>query len=1112
MTNHLGDREFVEQIAEDFVERYRNGENPAVETYADRYPEHAQEIRELFPALIMLERSSRRSSYLSYESSGVMSDDGRMLRTLGDYLILREIGKGGMGVVYEAEHQHLGRRVALKALLPHASRDRFLERFQVEARSTARLHHRHIVPVYEAGEHDGVHFIAMQFIEGRSLDKVLSDLRTDSSADYYRNVARLGIQAAEAISYAHSQHVLHRDIKPSNLLLDHHEDLWITDFGLAKMQEENLTLSGDIVGTLRYMAPERFHGQCDGKSDIYGLGMTLYEMLTFRPAFTESDRGSLIRQVTEEDPPRPRRINRAIPADLETIVLKATAKNPADRYHSAAALAEDLRCFLGHLPIQARNWSLTHRTMRWCRRRPAIALLTALAAALLVTTSFTSVWLANALHKSQLHLKRATEAERNAMQTSFDAAVAEAQARRMTGRVGQRFDSLKAISRAASLADKLQLEAEKTLQLRNQAIASMALPDVRVLESWNAMGRQVAAVDADFEHYFQHVAADPGVISVGRIDDLQELFRLPGFGLPAWMLRPSPDGRLLAAKYHDPQKRDLHLYVWDLHARKPVLKLKDGVYYDGWDFSPDCRSIVIGPRDGSVRRYDLTTGQQTQSLAPAPSGYPAYAIRFQPGGKKLAVSSLEQRTIEIRDPQSSEVLTSYICPSGVRRICWNRDGRLLAAGCDDRHIYVWDVDEPTTSPRLKLAGHHSSVIDVAFNDRGDILASYSWDETTRLWSIGTGRQVLTAPGRIVRFSPDDRRAYFHRPSENGIWDVDFSSRRTLAGYAPAGEIRHVGIGPRGHLLATATTSGVQIWDLSTGREVAFLPIGDTLAVVFHPDGHKLLTSGPLDGLFEWPVVSIPNPTESGARPPNAVKVGPPRKLLAARHAGRASLDPGGRKIVVSRSINITDASAVVLDLHQRAEHVVIEGQPQLETVAISPDAKWVATGTWKGTGVKIWHADTGRLAQELPSEGDSRVLFSPDGKWLVTSTAEEYQIWRVGTWQSNYRLHSGSTARTSGPMAFTDDGKILAVALPPRLIRLVEVETGRELATLEPPSLENLVELCFSRDGSRLVWLRRFVMFTSGICGTSAVNSHRSGSIGKLRRFQMPAKNLRRYR
>jgi serine/threonine protein kinase len=402
---------------------------------------------------------------------------------LGEYRLLREVGRGGMGIVYEAEQPSLGRHVALKVLPARALlAPEHLERFRREARAAALLHHSNIVPVFGVGCDGGVHFYAMQFIHGQSLDRVLRELRrargeadagppdpvSDLSAslaeglrtgrfsggaagaggapgpappspaeptggggaggdtapsgltglkegEYYRGVAGVGVQVAEALAYAHRQGILHRDIKPSNLLLDARGTVWVTDFGLARAEGlEELTQTGDVVGTLRYLAPERFGGRSDPRGDVYSLGAALYELLTLRPAFDEPDRVRLIDRVTHGEPPRPRQVDGRIPRDLETIVLKAMAREPADRYQTAEALAEDLRRFLLDRPIRARRASMPERTWRWCRRNPIVAGLLAAAVVLATGLAVLALLLWDRQQQTAAALKQADEQRQEA--------------------------------------------------------------------------------------------------------------------------------------------------------------------------------------------------------------------------------------------------------------------------------------------------------------------------------------------------------------------------------------------------------------------------------------------------------------------------------------------------------------------------------------------------------------------------------------------------------------------------------------------------------------------------------------------------------------------------
>jgi serine/threonine protein kinase len=406
------------------------------------------------------------------QASGTHETAGR----LGDFRIIREIGRGGMAVVYEAEQESLARHVAIK-VLPQSSLTTplSLERFLREARTAAQLHHAHIVPVFGVGQCQGFYYIAMRLIEGVGLDKLLAQLvppgasppiattvkaptpqttlqappiitakRVEATSDaspigglpppgpaYWRRIAQIGVQVADALHYAHQRGMLHRDIKPANLLVDRQGIVWVTDFGLAKaVEHDDVSKTGDIVGTLRYMAPERFQGKADAQSDVYSLGLTLYEMLTFRPAYEPSTPSVLIGRITEGQPLRPRAVNAAIPRDLETIVLKSIAKDPSHRYASAGELADDLGRFLGDRPICARRLGLGERLWRWARRNRAVASMVGLAVALLILVAAVASIGYVQTHRASVEVREALVRESQQRRKAEDALARESQQRK----------------------------------------------------------------------------------------------------------------------------------------------------------------------------------------------------------------------------------------------------------------------------------------------------------------------------------------------------------------------------------------------------------------------------------------------------------------------------------------------------------------------------------------------------------------------------------------------------------------------------------------------------------------------------------------------------------
>jgi serine/threonine protein kinase len=394
--------ELVSELANEYLERRRRGENPEIEEYAERNPEFAAEIRDVFPMLQIIEKDAAEK-----ELSGQLRD--LKLERLGDFVIQREIGRGGMGIVYEATQESLNRQVALKVCpLTTGMSETYRERFRRESRAAAMLHHTNIVPIFGVGEQQGLMYFAMQLIDGVSLVELIEDIRQIRSSTpeaseslekssarilgsssgsspnpYWKNIAQLLVQVAGALEHAHSHGINHRDIKPGNIMLDESGHIWILDFGLAKSTSEaDLTTEGELVGTLRYMAPEQMNGKADARADLYSLGLVLYELLTLIPAFPQDHRGELLEAISNQQPQRPRSLERRIPRDLETIVLKLIEKNPQHRYGSADQLAQDLNSFIRGEPIRARRANPIERMAKWSRRQPVIA---SLSAALLLT-------------------------------------------------------------------------------------------------------------------------------------------------------------------------------------------------------------------------------------------------------------------------------------------------------------------------------------------------------------------------------------------------------------------------------------------------------------------------------------------------------------------------------------------------------------------------------------------------------------------------------------------------------------------------------------------------------------------------------------------------------
>jgi serine/threonine protein kinase/WD40 repeat protein len=1139
-------------LAEEFVGRYRRGERPALSEYAARHPELAEEIHELFPALVMMEDLG------SVGGQPVRAGPAAVPEQLGEYRILREIGRGGMGVVYEAAQESLGRHVALKILPFHNLMEAsHLERFRREARAAAQLHHTNIVPVFGVGEHEGIHFYAMQYIQGQSLDEVIeevkklraakpgagddpprppsasvagalltgeldrasvdgmageahglepvgletakqpartlagssSQLTRQPDVQYFRSVARLGVQVAEALHYAHRQGILHRDIKPSNLLLDLSGTAWVTDFGLAKAEDSGeLTKTGDIVGTVRFMPPERLDGRSEPRGDIYGLGVTLYEMLTLQPAFSDTQRSRLLHRILHDDPPPPRKLDPAIPPDLETIVLTAMAKAPADRYATAEALANDLRRFLADRPIQARRSSWAEQGWRWCRRNPVVAGLTAAVALLLVLIALGSSLTALYLHATLME----SEANRKTARLELGKSLlAQGAAVQRTGLLGQRFESLKLLAQAAGELRDDPSGREFLPQIRDHAITALGLTDLQLLGEERPLGvvinLETSQCDYRLERYAFVDYYGTKEIVVRRMDDDRELLRLPSPQVNFWhsAMDFSPDGQYLLAWYCLRNEPNQLLHVWHLGRQERVFAepVRCGEVSMAAAIHPNGRWLLFPRPEETIAVWDLAARREIKRL---PLGFRPYSLCLDPTGQRVAanrafIDHADAPLIKILDLETGHELVSWNSQVGMYAMAWSSDGQLLASGSDDGRVYVWHVPRRELASVLK--GHNGGVIHAQFAHAGHLLATWSWDGTTRLWDAASGEALVTTAGAFWRFSADDRRLAFRTGTTVGTWEVAHGRECLTLHHGMIGNraesrnavyLKGADFSPDGRLLATAGTDGVRLWEVATGRELALLKTDDCFSALFDPDGGSLITHSAW-GLYRWPIQA------ATGRGPDAVQLGPPqfiREALPPNSLQYAAWAPGRRALAVTDN---TNARVLVVDLthpHPATNQPdVLQSQHyRMATIAVSSDGQWVASGGWKERGIQVWNLATRRLEHLLPpcdGRGDTHfvVNFSPDGRWLVCAAnnneASGYYFWRVGTWQRELVIRTETDPLTLP--AFSRDGRWMALKMSPQQIWLADPADGRPIAHLTTLQPLILMLCAFSPDGSKLV-------------------------------------------
>jgi WD40 repeat protein len=1012
---------------------------------------------------------------------------------LGDFQLIREIGRGGMGIVFEAEQQSLERRVAVKILPPDTLTDRAASRFEREGRAMAQLRHRNILQVYEVGCVDGIRYLVMPLVLGMNLaqfllrrrghnDAFANDERHRAAAEgreYFDLVVRWVRDVAEALHHAHSVGVLHRDVKPSNIMLDGDGQVLITDFGLAKIEgAEDATRAGAAIGTLRYMAPEQLRGWSDPRSDVYGLGATLHELLTLDPPQVSPPLSDARSRGASSMLKPVRALDATIPLDLETIVLKATAIEPGDRYATARALAEDLQRYLERRPIVARRTFWFGRVKLAARRNPIAATLVTLIAFLVVGVavgaSLTARSLRVARDNAESHASRALSAEARELQMRVDsqrrlyqALLTELQTRRIHRPEGGRSSQLMLVAEAASLAKQLTLGGEELLTLRNEAIAALQLPDAKVvgLPELPLQAKPRLAMSSSGDRVATYGAGQEVVVRQRSTGE--ELFRRANPGAILWRLEFAANGRYAAwgKRVHEASM----LEVWDVDQQTSLLETDNVSQDSAIAFDDESGRLAFLTPKGEIAIFFPTSQKLVVSR---PLNFMPGQLEFQPGGDLLAGCHPADENVRLFSPITGQVLNVLRHPAGVRSIHWSSDGKLLACGCEDRNLYTWRVDDG--QQQRVFVGHQGTPARVAFHPRGQILASYGWDATLRLWHVASGAQLLcvtlerddiVGPLQFVR---DGNAIPVPAPGGKvGQVELSFSSSYRTWRNEFAAKVTDVLIDTNENLLISSSmqADGVRIRRLPDGLEVAHIP-SSTVSTVIDSQNARLFTSGEAGvQLRTMTLVHADGLVQ-------AIDFGEPQTLLAAASRPEyLALSAAGDGLFVAC---YGDSRVRRIETGASHDATATGSQRGMRFVACDPQDRWIASGNWHGSDVRIWDAHTGKLLQTLADIPDSLVATDPSGRWLITGgrgerARLEYLQWDTTSWQVRRALPCVSTRLPSGVASFSGDGQWLALALNGNTIQLVHAESGKELGRFALPAFSSLQSLHLSSQGRWLV-------------------------------------------
>jgi WD40 repeat protein/serine/threonine protein kinase len=1106
------DERLAEQVAE-LAERVARGETLDLGRLEKECPLEAQKLHRLLPAIRLL---SELADEEATEDHGPWF--ARPPDVLGDFRLGREIGRGGIGVVYEATQISLGRRVAVKVLPPSSLLDpRQLRRFEIEAQAAAALQHPNIVPVFAYGTERGVPFFAMRLIEGRNLAEVVNGLiQGNASGLSPREVAELGRQAAEALDYAHRHEVLHRDIKPSNFLVDSQSRLWIADFGLARVRgDSDLTASGDVLGTLRYLSPEQAKGSraaIDGRSDVYGLGATLYELLTLRQVFEGVDRAELLIKILSDEARFSRALDGAIPIDLKTIVLKALAKDPCERYATAGHLAADLTLFLADQPILTRPKSIFQRITKQTRRHwRAIAtagLLTGLVMFFSIAATLRSNSTLRAINQ-RLQVEK-DRADRHALMADRHALGAQLRLAAQAIDNGQR-------ERAQEIL--------RDIPLNTGAEASTSFA-WRYL--WREARREIVVLAGPAPRFAGMALAPDGKLLATSIDSsgLQVRDAVTGSGIrdmekvSGQIETPtfSWDGSLLAAAHRtaDPGSPD-GFSIWNVASGRHLVRLPMGRDHPnlfchflrsgrflGSDGILETRIWTLADRtaapllvDDSDRPSALDSAAASGELLTLETAHILYLhepyagkstrpLKIEAPRENISIFECSKNSVTVAavsatgnkltlwDGQTGNLRATYAIPPDVYRLGLSPDGATVALVDKTESVHILDGKTGMTRRVGFPSAVHPRPTGIAFSaDSGRLatvvfgIANGNDPDPVSIWDVATLRRLATFPGRPeelgpLAFTPDSRALLISSKTGVRRWHwmpADDDAQRRPAGHQD--EAWSLAFSPDGGTVVTGSDDSkpdptIKVWNNTSGRLTRAWNggHGTVAALAWSPDG-QVIASGHLIGQANVRLWDATSGTALGTLKGHTDRV---RAVIFSRD---------GKTLATAGA----DGTVRLWDVASRRERFTLSGHADtVHSIAYSPDGKRLASAGNDGD-VRLW---------DLPADGEPvsspqilrnranlmAVAFAPDGKTIAAADdMGSVTIWDLERATPLRLIHSDGEKLFQ--LAFTGDGAVLAAAGKQGSIGFWDPMTGQELMTLAAHRGQ-INGLAFSPDSSIL--------------------------------------------